>query len=185
MSITTRAALVVACALSALGAGCVESEGTLLLRCVAGSTIESDPETGASTVTAAANCQDGGAGYIFPADAAGQSPIFLTAFFINQMVEDQRQSTLRVPSRDVIITEYELVVSSLDGRTDPVSVPGSGFVPSNSAEDTGTMFFVGSELTTNLSRPQTAVLEVRFFGRTTGGDDVETPWFYYPIIVSE
>jgi hypothetical protein len=36
-----------------------------------------------------------------------------------------------------------------------------------------------------LTQSQTAVLEVRFFGRTTGGDDVETPWFYYPIIVSD
>lgn len=189
MSNTTRAALVLASALSALGSGCVESEGTLLLECVAASTIEVDDETGESTVSPAGGCEEGGAGTIFPASAAGQSPIFLTAFFVNQMVEDARPSTLRVRSRDVIITEYQLRMRGVNGASDTVSVPGSGFVESGQGAGqvgrAATQFFVGTELTAGLTTSQTAVLEVRFFGRTTGGDDVETPWFYYPIIVSD
>jgi hypothetical protein len=189
MSITTRAALVLACALPALGAGCVESEGTLLLECVAASTVEVDEETGESTITAAGGCEEGGAGFIFPASAAGQTPIFLTAFFVNQMSEDQRPSTLRVRSRDVILTEYEIGITGLDGTTELRRVPGSGFVPSGQGPgqvgESATQFFVGTDLTAGLTQSQTAVLEVRFFGRTTGGDDVETPWFYYPIIVSD
>jgi hypothetical protein len=188
MSITTRAALVVACALPAVSAGCVESDATLLLQCVAASTIEVDDATGESTISPAGSCEDGGAGVIFPASAAGQTPIFLTAFFVNQMVEDARPSTLRVRTRDVIITEYEIGVSGLGGSSGIRRVAASGFVPSGQGAGqvgtSATQFFVGNELTAGLTSAQTAVLEVRFFGRTTGGDDVETPWFYYPIIVS-
>ncbi len=187
MSITTRAALVVACALPALGAGCVESEGTLVLTNVAAATaVAVDPDTGECV---SGEVEEGGAGVVFPAACAGRAAMIFNATLRNQMAEDTRPSTLRVRARDVVLTEYELEVTSLAGSTGVFRVPGSGFVPSGQGvgqfDEGETQFFVGDELTEDLDTAQTAVLAVRYFGRTTGGDDVETPWFYYPIIVAE
>jgi hypothetical protein len=189
MSIHTRAALVLCCALPAVGAGCVEPEGTLVIQCVAGGGYEADEDTGELLPTEAGTCEESGAGTIFPAAVAGRLPLYLNAFFINQMAEDARLSTLRVDSRDVLISEYEIAIETLDGTAGPITVPGAGFVPAGEgAGQAGTAqvgFYAGNELTQSLTRAQTAVLRVRFFGRTTGGDDVETPWAYYPIIVAE
>ena len=129
MSITTRAALVVACALPALGAGCVESEGTLLLTSVAAATgVALDPDTG-ECVSGEIEGDDGsaGAGVIFPAACAGQGAMIFTATLVNQMAEDQRPSTLRVRARDVVLTEYELELTTLAGSSGVIRVPGSGF----------------------------------------------------------
>jgi len=170
-------------ALSAALTGCVENNSSIFIHSIDADASQtctcSGDAQGPSLFSGVIDrVQRPGAGYI-----AGVR-------FGNQMVRSGNNSRLRVEASHVTIYEAEVEVfdaagSSLVSFSQPVS--GFAFAGTGNNPGFGCTFLtlIDAQTVGAIAAPQTVVSRIKLFGETTGGNDVETGIFDYPIDVCD
>jgi hypothetical protein len=183
----TGAALVVAAASVALTSGCADNDSSLF---IVGVMV---PEAPACTVTPDGNATILGAGVM---DVAFTEEYFAWLLVGNQLAPRGEKDQLRTETARITLRGAEItILDEVGGPVAPAfTVPGTGFVTVDQSEEPGFGAFlatlvpqpIGNTLAEDVGpagsfKRRKIVVNVRVFGDTLGGKDVESSELSFPI----